>query len=102
MLEALRKTIYAGIGASVVTAEKIEASLSELVAKGKLSADEAKEMAQKIADEGKEEFEASRESMTQAFKEFLEKSPVVTQTKFGELEKRVASLEAELKKLKKG
>ena len=30
MIDALKKTLYAGIGATVVTAEKIESALQEL------------------------------------------------------------------------
>ena len=53
MIETIKKTVLAGIGAAAVTTEKAEKALNELVEKGKLSANDAKEAAKKIADEGK-------------------------------------------------
>ena len=93
MLETLRKTIYASIGASVVTAEKVESALSDLVEKGKMSAEDARSVADKISEDSKKEFEDSREAIQKSFEEFLQKSPVVSKKDFDALQLRVEALE---------
>ena len=56
MIDVIKKAILAGVGAAALTKEKTEEALSDLVEKGKLSANDAKEAAKKIADDGKHEF----------------------------------------------
>jgi polyhydroxyalkanoate synthesis regulator phasin len=93
MIDALKKTIYAGLGATVVTAEKIESALQELVEKGKLSADEAKDTARKISEESKKEFEEAQSSLNKMFEELLEKSPVAWKKDLDALKERLEALE---------
>ncbi len=45
--------MLAGVGAAVLTKEKVEEALGELVDKGKISANEAKETARKISERRK-------------------------------------------------
>ena len=101
MIDALKRTLYAGIGATVVTAEKIESALQELVEKGKLSADEAKATAKKISEESKKEFEEAQTSLKDLFDEMLEKSPVLRKRDLDPIRERIDSLEKEVEKLKK-
>ena len=100
MLDAIKKTLLAGIGASVVTAEMLEKSLNELVEKGKISTDDAKEMAGKIIDDSKLEYEDARQSVEGWFEEMIEKAGLVKKSKLDSMGKRMDELEAELKKVK--
>ncbi len=93
MIDTLKKTFFAGLGATVVTAEKIEKSLQELVEKGKISADEARATAERISEESKHEYEEAQASLKTLFEELLEKAPVVSKKEFEKLAKRVAKLE---------
>jgi len=101
MIDALKRTFYAGIGATVVTAEKIESSLQELVEKGRLSADEAKATARKISEDSKKEFEEAQSSLKELFEELLEKSPVIRKKDLDPIRERLDSLEKEIQGLKK-
>lgn len=94
MFDPIRKTLFAGLGATVVTVEKMNAALQELVDKGKLSADEARSTAEKIAEESKAEYEEVRSSLNKTFREWLEKTPVCTREEIKALETRVARLES--------
>ena len=94
MIEMLKKTLLAGVGATVVTAEKVESALSDLVDRGRISADEAKETASKIANESKKEFEEARSTLGDLFEEWLEKANVASKRDLDLLEARVAVLEA--------
>jgi polyhydroxyalkanoate synthesis regulator phasin len=94
MLEALKKTIYAGIGATVISAERLNATLNELVEKGKLSTKEAQDLASKIADEGRKEFEEGSQRVGTMVDEWLRKANVARQKDLEALQERVAKLEA--------
>jgi polyhydroxyalkanoate synthesis regulator phasin len=107
MIEALKKTILAGIGATAVTAESIRTQLDEYVVKGRLSADEAKEMAEKILDSSRQEFNEASDELQGLFAQFLSRANVATQHQADSLQNRVdnltrevADLRAELAKVK--
>ncbi len=99
MIDTIKKAILAGVGAAAVTTEKAEKVLSELVEKGKLSAGEAKEAARKIADEGKEEFEAASSSLQAKFDEVLAKIGKGQKERIDALETQVSELQARLEKI---
>ena len=99
MIDALKKAMLAGVGAAVLTAEKVEGVLSEWVQKGKVSADDAKAMARRIAEQGKAEFESSSEEVKKALKELLEKAGMGQKERIESLEKRLLALEIEVANL---
>ncbi len=82
-----------------MTKEKAEEALGELVDKGKLSATEAKETAEKIAEDGKREFESATTQLQERFDELLSKAGFNQSKRIDELETKVADLEARLKSL---
>lgn len=95
MIEMLKKTLLAGVGATVVTAEKVESALSDLVERGRLSADEAKATASKIANESKQEFEEARSSLMDLFEDLLKKANVASKRDLARLEARITAVEAQ-------
>ena len=101
MIESLKKTLYAGLGATVVTAEKIEAALQELVEKGKISADEAKATASRISQESKKEYEEAQSSLKEMFNELLERAPIASKREVEALQQRLDTLEKAVSKLAK-
>jgi polyhydroxyalkanoate synthesis regulator phasin len=94
MLETFKRTLYAGIGATVISAEKLNTVLNELVEKGKLSSKEAQELAGKIADEGRKEFEADSDRVGKVVDEWMKKANFARQKDVEALQDRVAKLEA--------
>lgn len=96
MIDFVKKTILAGVGATVVTADRIEAILQDLVKQGKITADESKEAARRIVDEGRKEFENAEKELNQKFDDLLHKSPVVFRKDFDSLEKRIKALESRI------
>ena len=99
MIDLIKKTVLAGVGAAALTKEKAEEALGELVDKGKLSATEAKETAEKIAEDGKREFESATTQLQEKFDELLSKAGFNQSKRIDELETKVADLEARLKSL---
>ena len=96
MLDILKKTVLAGIGATVTTKERVESVLEDLVEKGKISTQEARDMAEKIAAEGKSEFEQARREASDAFSDMIRKANFATQNDLKALEARIEKLEAEI------
>lgn len=99
MIDSIKKAMLAGVGAAVITAEKVEDVLSEWVKKGKVSADDAKAMASRIADQGRTEFESTSKDVQKAIKELLEKAGVGQKDRVDALEKRLLALEIEVANL---
>jgi len=93
MLDLLRKTVFAGIGAAVTTKERVQAMLHELVEQGKLTQEEAERMAEKIAKDGKAEFEKTREEIASNLQNMFGKEKMVSEAEFRRLELRVSILE---------
>lgn len=96
MIDVIKKTILAGIGATVVTKEKVEVVLKDLVEKGKVSAGEASDLASKIAEEGRKEFESSSKELTERVKALIEKADYARRSEVKALEERVRQLEERL------
>jgi len=101
MIDTLKKTLYAGIGATVVTAEKLEAALQDLVKKGKLSAEEARDTARRISEESKKEYEEARSSLQNLFDDLLDKAPVMRKKDLDAIHKRLDAIEKDLRELGK-
>jgi len=99
MIDLFRKTVLAGVGAAVLTKEKIEESLKDLVEKGRISADEAKATAEKIAEDGKREFESVAKDMQKGVNDLLEQVGVGQRDRVASLEKRLLALEIEVQNL---
>jgi polyhydroxyalkanoate synthesis regulator phasin len=100
MEKELKKFLYAGVDLAAAASEKFQNSVSELVAKGKISPDEGKKMIDDFfvkSEERKEEFEKK-------YKEFTEKMGINKKKNEEEeletLRQKVADLEAKLNKTK--
>ncbi len=102
MIDVIKKTLLAGVGAAVITKEKVESALGDFVKQGKVTADEARSMAQKIADQGKKEFEEASENLSAKIKELLKRTDEQTQARLAALEARVTDLESKLTERAKG
>lgn len=99
MIDAIKKTMLAGVGAALITKDKVEEALSDWVKRGKVSAEEAKAMAAKVADEGRAEFDKTSRQVQDSVKELLEKAGVGQKDRIDALEKRLLALEIEVANL---
>jgi polyhydroxyalkanoate synthesis regulator phasin len=93
MIDVIKKTLLAGVGAVVITKDKVEAALGEFVQQGKVSSAEARAMADKIADQGRREFETLSHELNEKLREAFTSSQRKTQDRVEALEARVAALE---------
>ena len=93
MIETIKKTLLAGVGAAVITREKVESALSEFVQQGKVSSAEARRMAEQIAAQGRQEFETLSHELNERLREKFAGSERQTKARLDALEARVAALE---------
>lgn len=93
MIETLKKTLLAGVGAAVITKEKAEAALADFVQSGKVNASDARAMAHRIATEGRKEFKAVSGEIETRVKDLTSSSNAATKARIAALEARIAELE---------
>ena len=93
MIDAIKKTLLAGVGAAVITKEKAEAALNDLVKQGKISTADARIIAEKIAEQGRREFEDLSGRLNDKIRDVLSHSDQRMQARLDALEDRVRKLE---------
>ncbi len=94
MIDMIKKTLLAGVGAAVITKDKVEAALGDFVKQGKVSSAEARQMAERIAEQGRREFETMSQQLNDMLREKFTGAERRTQERIAALEARVAALEA--------
>jgi polyhydroxyalkanoate synthesis regulator phasin len=93
MIESFKKTILAGLGAAVVTKDRVQGRLDEFVKQGKITAAEAREVGKKIAEEGRQEFDKASAKAGEKFHELLAYADGRHRSRIEALEARIAALE---------
>ncbi len=94
MIDLIKKSLLAGVGAAVVTKEKIEEAFGEYVREGKVSAGDARIMAEKIAEQGRREFDEVCSKLGTRLRDAANAADGQTQARIAALEQRVLALEA--------
>jgi len=97
MIEMLKKTLLAGVGAAVLTKEKIEDALDDFVAQGRISAKDARALADRIARRGRKEFVSASSRTGVRLKEIIAKADRQSQTRIDQLLARIEKLEKQAK-----
>jgi len=96
MIDVIKKTLLAGVGAAVITKEKVEDALGDYVKQGKVKADDARIIAEKIAEQGRKEFDEMSQTLGAKIKEFTHQSGAETKAQIAALEERIRVLESKL------
>lgn len=96
MIDLIKKTLLAGLGATIITKEKVEEALQDYIRQGKVSAGDARIMADKIAEQGRKEFETMSGELAAKLKELAEKADFTQRARIEALEARVKKLEQAL------
>ena len=96
MLELLKKSLLASLGAAVITKEKVNEATRHLVEQGKLSKEEADKLAHDLVEGGKRQWEEIQNKLAEVAKKTLENLDLVKKTEFQQLVERVENLEKRL------
>jgi polyhydroxyalkanoate synthesis regulator phasin len=100
MLELIKTTVLAGLGAGVITKEKAEEAVRELVEQGKLTTEEAKRLVGRLLEDGSQQWEEVQAGLADAVRKALESADVaragevaVIAQRLVKAEQRIAMLE---------
>jgi polyhydroxyalkanoate synthesis regulator phasin len=103
MIDTFKKTLLAGLGAAVVTKDKVQAGLEDFVKQGKITAADAKAIAEKVAEEGRREWDDASSRLGERFRDVVASvsDHKKHQERIDALEARVAELEGKPKSPRK-
>ncbi len=96
MIDTFQKLFLASIGATATTADAVKKTLDEMVEKGRISRDEAREMADKMLNQGKQEFEDAKTEANAFFKTMMHRFNVATHEDLSDLREKMTALEAQV------
>ncbi|MBI4799606.1 MAG: hypothetical protein HY794_12960 [Desulfarculus sp.] len=96
MYESVRNLLLAGLGAAVVTKDKVLEVTRQWVEQGKLSTGEAEKMADELVEESRQQAKNLGELLDQGLKKAVEALNLAGRQELRDLEARVAALEGEV------
>ncbi len=94
--DVLRKGLLTGLGAALLTHERIQQTLDGLVQEGKVTADEARRMTEELVGKGRQEFKDLQERVLETVHKGLHEIDMVTGKEREALEMRIQGLEGKL------
>lgn len=96
MKDLFKDTLLVGLGAALLTRDKIEESLHKLVQEGKITSQEAKNTAENIFAKGESELKGVQEQMQNFFGSKLRGMDLAARTDVEDLARRYHDLEKQL------
>lgn len=93
MFDAIKKTLLAGVGAAVITKEKADEVIGDFVKRGKVNAADARDLARKLAEQGRVEFKAVTRDVEKQVRDLVSSNDAEARARIAELEARIAALE---------
>ena len=93
MIEVVKRTLFAGLGAAVVTKEVLDGALREWVEKGKITPEEAGVFSDRLVGTGKARWEETRDAFAARLEEGMAAANLATRARIEALEARVALIE---------
>ncbi len=96
MIDLLKKTILAGIGVAVLTAEKVHEVTHRFVEEGKISTEEAERLAEELARAGERQLDEMSGKISETIRKGLDNIELVRRKDFESLVARVEVLEKKL------
>jgi polyhydroxyalkanoate synthesis regulator phasin len=94
MNDLLKKALSFGVGVTIMSKEKIEAMVDELVKKGEVAPNESKELIHRLVEKGEAEQAQWKQMMREQLKSLLIELQIATKEDVDNLSKRVEKLEA--------
>ncbi len=96
MYESVRNLLLAGLGAAVLTKDKVLELTRQFVEQGKMSSGEAEKMAEDLAEESRRQARAWSEKVEQGVGKAVEALRLASREELKSLEMRVRALEESL------
>lgn len=97
MLDLIRKGMLAGLGIAYITKEKVMEATRDLVEKGKLSRDEAENLANELIDEGDRQRQEIEEKIDELVRRGFDRLDIASKKAFVDMADRLANVEKRLR-----
>ncbi|MGN7762169.1 phasin family protein [Paenibacillus sp. 22594] len=99
MSDLFKKAISLGVGLTIVSKEKVEKVVEELVKKGELAPSESKALVDRLVERGEEERGMFKSAIHEQVERVLKELKIPVQSDVAELEARIAVLERRVAEL---
>jgi polyhydroxyalkanoate synthesis regulator phasin len=96
MLEDIKKGLMTGIGAVLLTKEKIEESVEKLVKESKIKEEDARKLIDELAGSGQKQATKMEKDMGDVFKRALSGMNVARKDELADLRRQIEALEVRL------
>lgn len=96
MFDLLRKSLLMGLGAAVVTREKIDQATKQFVEQGKINKEEAEKLAHELLQSGEKQWEELQGAFRETAGKVLSGMDIPKNQEFQDLRARVEKLEKRL------
>ena len=96
VLEMIRNSLLASLGAAVVTKEKVEEATRRWVDEGKISRDEAEKLARDLVESGRHQLADIQDKISETVRKGLDNFDIGSKKEFQELKARVENLEKKI------
>jgi polyhydroxyalkanoate synthesis regulator phasin len=102
MFKEIRRSLLAGLGAVLLTKDKVEEVSRKLADDAKMSKEDAERLAEELVETGERQWEDLEKSVTQSVRKALDGLDLRGKSEIEDLKLRVENLEARLAVLEKG
>ncbi|MEK4003948.1 phasin family protein [Paenibacillus sp. FSL H3-0333] len=99
MSDLLKKAISLGVGLTIVSKEKVEKVVDDLVKRGELAPSESKALVERLVERGDEERGVFKSAVQEQVQRVLKELKVPVQEDITRLESRIAQLEGRVAEL---
>ncbi|GIO33066.1 ATP synthase subunit B [Paenibacillus albilobatus] len=99
MSDLLKKAISLGWGLTIVSKEKIEKTVEELVKRGEIAPAESKDMIDRLVERGEEEKSQFKDFLREQIQRILTELHVPSEKHVADLERRIEALEKRIAEL---
>jgi len=96
MLELIKKSLLASLGAAVITKDKVNEATHQLVEQGKLSREEADKLAHDLVEGGKRQWEEIQNKVAEIVRKAFENLDIAKEADLERLSQRIENLEKRL------
>jgi polyhydroxyalkanoate synthesis regulator phasin len=97
MMDLFKSGILAGLGAAVITRDKIEERMKRLVEEGKITREEAGRITEELLESGRGQWEEVRRRLVEALASGIEPLGLARREEYEELKRRVTEIEEQRK-----
>lgn len=99
MSDLFKKAISLGVGLTIVSKEKVEKVVEELVKRGEVAPSESKALVERLIERGEEESEMLKSAVQEQVQRILKEMKVPVKADIAELESRIVVLERRVAEL---